>query len=420
MAGAAQLWHPAGMKFDDISRRAAQGAVLLLPFFLFYGRAVADGLVVLTDVLFLLHAARRREWGWGRQTWVICAAVFFALELVASLRRGPEESVLQGLALVRLPLFVAALQAWALREAAARRALWWVFLGLGVWLASQCWEQYLTGHNLTGSPRWGDGSLTGAFYKPRAGEIFLFLGLAGIMPVVLGLVNGKSRLAWAGGVGLLLLTLLTMILIGQRMPNLLFVLGLVITGLIEKRFRAPMLLAIGAGVVVLIALPVISPPTFAKLVVKFTHQISDFAASPYGQLYARASVMIAAHPLGGFGFDGFRDFCAAPEYHHGFGALALAPAPDGSDAGCNLHPHNYYFQGGVMAGLPGLAAFAAMAGLWLWRMGRRLGREPAQVMVFVTCCVMLWPFASTSSLFTFDTAGWVFLMVGWGLAYARG
>jgi hypothetical protein len=32
---------------------------------------------------------------------------------------------------------------------------------------------------------------------------------------------------------------------------------------------------------------------------------------------------------------------------------------------------------------------------------------------------MFWPIASTSALFTPDTAGWVFLITGWALAAAH-
>jgi O-antigen ligase len=307
------------------------------------------------------------------------------------------------------------LEAWVLAAAPARRALWVVFLALAVWTASQCWEQYLTGHNLMGFPRWPDGSLTGPFYKPRAGEIFLYLALPGLLPVVLRWVNGRQ---WGAGVALLLFTLTTMILIGQRMPNLLFVFALCITGVLVRRFRLPLAIALGAGALALAALPVISPPTFAKLVVHFVRQMSDFRASPYGELYTRASVMIAAQPWLGFGFDGFKDFCGRPEYFHGWPGLGIPDADNGGVAGCNLHPHNYYLQIGTMAGLPGLLLFVAMVAVWLRRMvtALRPAGDAVQAMLFVALCVVLWPFASTSALFTPDTSGWVFLLVGWALA----
>jgi O-antigen ligase len=406
------------MDIDIISRRVAQAAVLLLPIFLFYARAIADGIVVVVALLFIVHSARRGGWQWLRRPWVAVAAAFWAWQMLASFHAGPLHSAVEAVLLVRFPLFVAALEGWLLTSPRSRQALWAMFAVLAVWMGIECWEQYFTGRNLMGYPRWPDGALTGPFIKPRAGEIFLFVALPGLLPVVLRQISGAQRKNWFAGILLLLLTLATMIFIGQRMPNLLFLLGICITGLLVKNFRWPLLIAIGAGVVALALLPVISPPTFAKLVLKFVHQMSNFAASPYGQLYTRASVMIAAHPLAGFGFEGFRDFCGGQNYFHGWPGVGIPDADNGGLKGCNIHPHNYYMQAGTMAGIPGILLFLALGVLWLRRMAAALQPrlDPGQAMLFVTACVIFWPLASTSSLFTIDTAGWVFLICGWGLA----
>jgi O-antigen ligase len=406
------------MDRHDYSRRAAVLAVLALPVFLFYGRAIADGLACLVDVLFLVHCARGGGWKWARQPWVAVAGAIWVLQLVASLHAGPPSSAVQAALMLRILLFVAALEAWVLTGAGARHALWVVFAALAVWTGIECWQQYLTGHNIMGYPRWADGSLTGPFYKPRVGEIFLFVTLPGLLPVVLRAIGRPGWRSWFGGMALLLICLTTMILIGQRMPNMLFAFGLCITGLLVRKFRGPLLIAIAVGALAVAALPVISPPTFAKLVLKFANQMSHFAASPYGQLYTRASVMIAAHPWMGLGFNGFKDFCSRPEYFHGWPQFGIPNADNGGLQGCNLHPHNYYMQLGTMAGVPGLVLFITLAVLWLKRMASALrpSTDAVQAMLFVTCCVIFWPLASTSGIFTYDTAGWVFLLTGWGLA----
>jgi hypothetical protein len=412
------VWHRASMEKQESSRRVAVLAVLALPVFLFYGRAVADVLACLVDVLFLAHCARGGGWAWVKQPWVAVAGAIWVLQLIASLHAGPPSSEVQAVVMIRILLFVAALEAWVLTGARARHALWVVFAALAIWTGLQCWEQYLTGHNLLGYPRWADGSLTGPFYKPRVGPIFLFIALPGLLPIVLSAIGRPDWRSWFGGMALLLVTLTTMILIGQRMPNMLFLFWLCITGLLVRRFRAPLLIAIAVGAGAVAALPVISPPTFAKLVLKFSHQMANFAASPYGQLYTRASVMIAAHPFLGLGYNGFKDFCSQPAYFHGWPQLGIPNADNGGLAGCNLHPHNYYMQLGTMAGVPGLVLFITLAVLWLKRMASALrpSADAVQAMLFVTCCVIFWPLASTSSIFTYDTAGWVFLLTGWGLA----
>lgn len=398
-------------------RGGAVAMTLLLPVFLFYGRAIADMLLSGVALLFLARSLLAADWRWMRRPWMWLAAALWLLTLAASVSAGSTHSALEALVLVRLPLFCAALEGWVLAEPRERRWLGWVIAGLAAWLALECWQQYLLGQNIMGDPRWGDGALTGPFTKPRAGGTFLVMLFAGPVAIVLALIaRGEPRLRLAG-LALLLASVLTMILIGQRMPTLLMLLGLAATALLVRRFRRLALLALAVAVVALVALPVASPPTYAKLVVKFSQQMTHFASSPYGQLYTRATVMTAAHPWLGLGFDGFRDGCADPAYFHGLPALGIEDRDNGGVLGCNIHPHNYYMQAATSAGVPGLLLFLGMVCLWLRKMLRALpARDSQQTMLLVTVGVIFWPIASTSSLFTLDTAGWVFLMTGWALA----
>ncbi len=404
--------------YEAILRSLAVACTLILPLFLFYGRAIADALVSIVALLFLLRSALAGDWRWTEQPWVRIAAALWLLILVASISTGPAYSALQAAIMLRLLLFCAAMQAWVLAEPRERRWLGAVFTAAAAWLALQCWQQYLFGQNVMGHPRWSDGALTGPFYRPRAGGAFLMVMFPGLIAIVLAQIKRPELRARLTGLGLLLFSVLTMILIGQRMPTLLMLLGLCVTALIVRQFRAFALLALLAGIVALLALPMISPPTYAKLVVKFTEQVSHFASSPYGQLYTRAAVMVAAHPWLGLGFDGFRTYCSDTAYFHGIAALGIPYSGDGGPLGCDVHPHNYYLQLATAAGLPGLLLFLALVATWLLRMARALepSRDVQQVALFVACCVIFWPIASTTSLFALDNAGWVFLTTGWALA----
>jgi O-antigen ligase len=406
---------------QELARRAAIACLLALPFFLFYGRAIADSLIVLIDVAFIAVSWRTRDFAWARQGWVVVAGVIWAIQLVSSVIHGPWHSVAEALVMVRFFLLVAALQCWVLIGPRARQALWFVFVSLAGWTVLQVWQQYLTGTNVNGFARWPDGSLTGPFYKPRAGEILLLVALPGLLPGVLMGLRSNVRLRRIAAVALLVITVATMILIGQRMPNLLLLLGLLLTACIERRFRLPLLGALCAAGLAVAALPIMSPPTWNKLVLHFIAQMSHFAASPYGELYTRAAVMIQAHPLLGIGFEGFKDFCGNPSYFHGLPALGLPDAINGGLQGCNLHPHNFYLQVGTMGGLPALLLFTVLLGLWATQLLRAnlLRCGPVPKMLAVTAAVIFWPLASTSSLFTPDTGGWVFLIMGWALAYAE-
>lgn len=395
--------------------------VMLLPLFMFYTRALSDIAATIVAISFLLFSGLTHDWRWVHKPWIKPAALFCCLCLIASLSSGVRASWIQALCLPRLFLLTAAAENWILPKASRRAALGGVFLVLALWLMSQCWEQYLTGTNLMGYPRWGDGSLTGPFVKPRAGFTFLMLFFPGIMPVVLHALHTKKLSAWAGGLLLLLLATLTMVLIGQRMSNILMLFGLFLTALLVKRFRLPFLGVLVCVVAALASLPVISPPTYAKLVLKFSNQIQHFASSDYGLLFTKATIMVLNHPWLGLGMDGFRTFCHLGMQSSGLSSVGIPHLVSPENAGCNIHPHNYYLQIATTAGLPGLVVFVVTSLCWLRAGVRNLSAEcrPQQAMLFVMCCTVLWPVASTSAFFSFPTAGWIFLFAGWLMASAE-
>ena len=390
---------------------------MLLPAFMFFSRALSDIAASVLGVLFLLYSALSGQWHWCRKPWVLPAALFCGACLLSSLTQHNTAATLQALCLPRLFLITAAVQNWVLIRNSNRLMLGGVFFVLALFLMQQCWQQYLTGYNVLGSPPWLDGSLTGPFVKPRAGFTLLVLFLPGIMPVVLYALRAKPIGLRLGGIGLLLLSVLTMVLIGQRMSTVLMVFGLFLTALFIRQFRGMFLgLLVFTGACIA-SLPLISPPTYAKLVVHFGNQLQHFSSSAYAELFRKASIMVLNHPLLGEGMDGFRIFCHLSLSSTAPTLLGLPALNRPADVGCNLHPHNYYLQVATTAGLPGLALFGLTACYWLKTgAGGLASKHPQHTMLFVTCCTILWPFTSTSSLFTFPTAGWVFLFAGWLMA----
>ncbi|MEE8663355.1 MAG: O-antigen ligase family protein [Acetobacter sp.] len=402
---------------DVALSRLAEAATLLLPVLLFFSRAGADIVVSVIAVLFLLHSLIQRSWQWMRAGWFLCGFGLWAVILVSSVIAGPTSSAIQGALSLRFFVFCAAVCYWMLNRANMRRSFVAVCAALAFWTLAQSWLQLLSGHNLAGYPRWGDGALTGPFRKPRAGNALLMVFFPGLMPLVLNLLHRPGRTAQIGGIALLLFSATTMILIGQRMSTLLMLTGLGITALLFRRLRWPVIATLALAGAVLAALPILSPPTYAKLVLKFSTQLTHFAQSDYGMIYTRAAVMTAAHPWIGSGFDGFRHYCSNPAYFHGLPSLGLSfhgPA----ERGCNIHPHNYYLQAAVSGGLTGLALFCGMILCW----GRRLlsaldpQKNPLQAMLTVASVIILWPAASTSALFSLPPAGWIFLIAGCALA----
>ena len=409
--------------FYASGRQTAVAAALLLPAALLYTRAGSEILIGLIDGLFLVRSCLRRRWSWLGDRWVGAAGLWWAWLILCStplpllaLGSGGSASWMQALLAGRFFLLAAALSSWVLREERIRRVLLGVMAVCAGWIMLECWQQYVSGRNVAGWPRWIDGALTGPFREPRAGPALVLLLFPVLLPITSHLVNGSTRLARLAGALMFALAIATMVLIGQRMPALLTGLGLLACGVVVPRLRVVVLAAASGAALLVTALPIVSEPTFQKLVVHFADQMRHFSQSSYGQLYVRATAIGLAHPIVGLGFDGFRHACAQPEYQHGIRWLGMIDAAGPS--GCNIHPHNHYLEALTSGGLPGMVLFSLLVVLWLIALGRGMVVHPTpeRVGCFIGVLLGVWPLASTSAFFTLPNAGWLFVVLGMGLA----
>jgi hypothetical protein len=412
------------MPLNLIIERLALVAMLLVTPALLNARALADVLFSVTALLFLVDCARSRRWSWLRQGWVPFAGAWWIWEMICSLPLPPPfygswPSLLQALVMVRFFVFAAALEHWLLRDAQPRIWLRWMVQAVAAYIGIQCLYQYATGRDFFGFPRWFDGELTGPFFKPRAGPELVRILFPALLPPVMALIAQKPIIFRAGGVALAGLGIAVMVLIGQRMPVLLTGLGLVVSALLLPRLRVAAIAAILVGGLVLAASPVISPPTYYRLVEKFGRQMDHFQVSPYGYLLRRADEITEQHPILGRGFNGFRIGCPDPRYFVGW---THKPGDDGGGVGiCKQHPHNFYTQASTDGGYPGLILFSLMVLAWLRDMSRGLWRDPDAVRVglFAAALLHLWPIASTSAFTSLPVSGYFFVVLGWGLAETR-
>ena len=399
------------------------GLVLLFPWFLLHARAAAEAGIDLVGAAYLLRCAAGRHWGWLQQDWVPVALAWWGwLVLCTLLSQQDGTAVLQAVLVLRLLVFVAALEHWTLAGQPARRWLLGSLVAATLYVAAQTLLQFATGHNLYGAPRSPDGELTGPFTKPRDAPTFVRMLFPALLPPVGALLARPGWRPWLGGVALFAGGAVVVVLIGQRMPVLLAGLGMLVTALLLPRLRGPVAVALVAGGALIAASAVVSPPTFYRLVTKFSRQVGDFAGSPYGEIAERAVAIAEQHPLTGRGYDGFRTGCPQPRYFQGWHLPRQPAQTDGGGAGiCVTHPHNHYLQALTDAGLPGLILFCALVGVWLYRLGQGLLRDPdpLRVGLFVAALIQEWPIASTSPLTSLPIGGWFLLLLGFGLAQAR-
>ena len=396
---------------DPLIERAAWGACLILPLALLHARAVAEILIATIDLLFVVRCWALRDATIMRRPFTRAACVWWVWLVACSLPH--PGSLGQAVLALRLPVLAVAAGDWLLLRPERKRALWWATAASLAWIGLECWQQYLSGKNLFGQARWGDGALTGPFNKPRAGPAFILLFFPVIVPASMALFAGR---AWhkPAGAAVLAGAVLTMLLIGQRMPSVLMLLGLGMAAVLVPGLRRPVLGAALAGAVLIASLPVLSPTTYDKLVVQSSRQLHHFGDSDYGLIFSRAVMVARQHPWLGLGFDGFRRSCAPILSREWSPTEQLTPRV----RECNIHPHNYYLEAADNAGVPGLIAFCLMVGLALAPLARGLWRrtDPVRVGLLTGALVAFWPVASTSAFTSMPNAGWVFLVLGAGFA----
>ncbi|MDQ2801610.1 MAG: O-antigen ligase family protein [Pseudomonadota bacterium] len=411
------------VRFAD---RIALTTVMLIPLLLLHAHGIAEVAIGIADVCFLVRSALVCDWSWLRPSWMRISLLWWAWLVVCSapipglgLGEAGWGGLVQAVAIGRFLVLIAALQHAVLRERRARRWMFALIAAAVAWIAAQSLLQAASGHNLWGHVRGRDGELTGPFAKPRAGPPLARLLFPVLVPAAARLLARPGVLARAGAYALLLGGMCVMVLIGQRMPVLITGLGLVVVGLLLRRLR-PVVLAAGlAGLALVAASAAVSPPAYHRLVLKFDAQMQNFPTTQYGELAARAWAIGVQHPLTGRGVEGFRTGCMLPRY--------FRPTFDGriGDGGgaviCANHPHNFYLEALDDGGFPGLALFSATALAWMAPLAGGLWRrpDPLRVGLFASVLIQLWPLASTSAFISMPMGGWLFLLLGWGLAEAR-
>lgn len=407
----------------SVIEASARWIVLLMPLALLHSRPLAELGIGGTALLFLITSGRTRRWGWVSQDWMVVGLLWWGWEVVCTglhAAGGDGHRLVQAVLAVRFLVFTAALQHWVLRPEPARRGLTTSLAVTTLYVALQVLLQFVSGHNLYGVPRYGDGSLTGPFSKPRAGPTFVRMVFPPLLAGAGALMARPGPSARGGAAALVLGAVVVTVLIGQRMPVALLLLGLATGALLMPGLRRLAIVAVIVGAGIVGASAVISPPTFYRLVTKFSTQIEHFSETHYGQIAARALLIGRENPVTGLGYDGFQAACDDPRYPNGTYVPGSGTDDDGSIGRCAIHPHNHYLQALDNGGVPGLLLFCGLVLTWLRRLGRGLWKspDPLRVGLFVAAVIQEWPIASTSPIISLPIGGWFFLLLGFGLAAA--
>ena len=321
--------------------------------------------------------------------------------------------------MLRFLLFAAALEHWVLRDGMVRAWLLRLVQVAALYIALQSLVQFASGRNLFGYPRGADGGADRPL-QPAARRAALRAAVVSQPCCRPCACAALARPGWTQLLGSAAITgprSVMVVLMGQRMPLLLAALGVfrhrgaaaaaargrALGGAAVRRAagRQPVCLARGA-------LPA-----------------GDQVLRPDGGLPPTATTASWRSGPG--------RWCGRIRWPGwaSTGSAAPATTPPISRAGaatraagatiCVQHPHNFYLQAAVEAGLPGLLLFCAMALAWLRGLARGFLHDvdPRRAGLFIAALLHLWPIASSNAFTSMPISGWFFLLLGLGLAEAR-
>lgn len=411
--------------------RVGGWATLLLPVFLVHFRGIAEGILDGLAIGFLMRSAVCRDWRWIRSYFVWPVFLWWGWIVLCSVPRAwpvmPDDvdAMIQALVALRFPVAAFALAFWTLQDPRTRSRVRWIVTACVVYIGVQLLWQAVTGSNFFGTPRFGDGTLTGPYDKPRAAAPFSRLAL----PVALwagACLALRARQRWVRATAFamtLLPVLALLVLAGQRMALATFLLGVGVAAVLLPKLRYQALAVLALTPLFVTTIMVAAPGAFGHLVLKTEGQLRHFAGSDYGLIYNRALMMAQDHPLTGLGYDAYRHHCRDTVFQK---AGTFAPVPDGGgERICVQHAHNHWLEAVSNGGVPGLVGFGLMIIAWGWallaplRGCAPLVTDPAerawQAGLFAAFVMQEWPLASSSAFLNMPLGGVAFLLLGLGL-----
>jgi hypothetical protein len=385
-------------------RSIAEPVAVLSPVALVVGWQ--EVVMTLVSVLFVLDSWRARDFSWARRGWFAALLALWAYELARTSVGNPTATgVLTALQWIHFPLYAAALSHWILSDEKSRNRLLLAAGGALAFWSLDCLLQFFSGRDLIGRPAW-DNRLTSLSPKPGVGIQIAWL----MAPPVLGFWQ-KGNVAFAIFLGVA--CSVAVLLSGDRMALLLMLGVPALIALFARRMRKPLLIALPVGAALFGAILYLSPTMYHRQIESTAQVIDHFGESHYGIIFKSAFEIARDHPIFGVGMRNFQAACLEPEY--GPDEVGPEKLPR-----CPGHPHNAYLQWLVESGLVGLSLFVAFVALSLRELAR-WGPENRDNLIFyglaASLALRFWPLTSQTSFLSSWSAGPLFLILGWSLAY---
>lgn len=327
--------------------------IACLPWLLLMSRTLADLCVVGFGLHFLLRCYRQHQWSVFKQTWVKAAGLFFLyLALINSAQSlHPIDSMIHSFFFLRWPLFALAFASQLKQDNI--KTLFFKSMTLAcLALMFDCVWQYSTGHDLLGKAIIND-RLTGPYHAPLPGIMLvrvLFIASLYFLFKPIKFSRVIQPMLW-------LLTLIVILLAGERMAMLLCLLGILCISITlaygDTTWRKPLLWALLAVSGVSVTLLASQPQIAQRMGWSLLDKLSHFAQSDYGLVFRAAWAAWQQQPLFGHGLHTYKEVCESMGLLHKWALL------QDWNMSCT-HPHNLYLLLGAETGLLGVMLFSGM------------------------------------------------------------
>jgi len=374
---------------DEPLKRVAMGLLLAFPLALLAARGVADVIVVLIGLAFLVESIRGRRWEWLRDPVILAAIALWAVLNVVVSPMAIDSAVSFGrsLAWIRFLLFYAAITVWLLADdRSVRLVMWWMTCVI-ILVIVDCLVQAFSGVSVTGESIKGI-RLTGLL-GTNIGSFLAKTGfpLIGLLLCINRFGSFPRRASIVSILGLLIF--LSILLTGERTITLLtifslvLVFSLVFVTMPRWRVLIASLSVLLAGVIVA---AIMLEERIHQRLLDLIDDLSRFQESPYGHLFSAAWRIFMDYPLTGVGLKNYREVCAHYTEH------------------CHPHPHNIYLEFLSESGIVGFLFFVAFVVIFVVKFARRTMRNainPGAAGFFAgALLISLFPFAATQSYFS--------------------
>lgn len=395
-----------------------------MPALFLFWHTGADAVATTIAILFLLHSNNTKNWAWTNKPWIIAAILLwiYAIAVSSPLAVYPETSFSISFLFIRFVIFGAAMAYWILQDKTARN---WFEYGVVVVIAFiiiDCFIQAYLGKDMFGFKKLAS-RLTGPFGN---NELVPGIFVTKLVFIALASIFYTTRLKTLLSRTVLMLSSMVVVLVcifltGERTALLNFLLGcaIILTGLFFLYPRLRFLLISGClTMMISIGAACILNPTMCKRSIVSTYDlIIEPLNNPYGNIAMSGIDVWMNTPetniFTGVGLRNYRILINDPKNietknKHNISAKSYIH-----------HPHNFYIEWLVGAGVIGFVGFITMVALLFKELvWRNIPGTKSAIPFFATAAFMtiFWPITFQMNYFTNKHAVIVWMTVGWALA----